>query len=390
MIEQMTELLREDKMNTEMLCSRLQVLAETNGSIYAEILKLLTHLEFDDEEAKLYWEAIVEHQAEMSAKLGRDIGLRVSLLDYFTHINKQIENPKIIEISIFEQTVASAMTDALTGIYNRRYFEESLFREFQRAKRYDLVMSIMMIDIDAFKEYNDAFGHPEGDVVLTQIGEFIRKCCRDSDIPCRYGGEEFVIIMPETSGPDGLYLARRISNMVKSYSSSISDMSVWKRQVTLSCGIASYPIDAKYPKEIVQKADVALYQAKHDGKDRSYLYYEERQRFIPINLNWMGHILELDKAPAHPNDFAQKMAGILVHQLKPLPIGSLVEVQFQLPGDSSPILAEMKVARLEARYDGHYDVGLNFITVSETDAQKLETSVAGLVDNLKFVMSERI
>lgn len=391
---QIIRLLREDETNARLIRTRIEDHARENKGFYAEVLKLLTHLEFDDDEAKTHWESIIDHVDDMAEKLGRDVGLRVALLDYFTHINKQIENPKIIEISIFEQTMESAMTDALTGIYNRRYFEENLFREYQRAKRYNLVLSVLMIDIDHFKSYNDTYGHPEGDLVLREVADIIRKCCRDSDIPCRYGGEEFCIIMPETIGPDGIHLARRIGNMVKSYSSLTDEKSVWRRQVTLSGGIASFPIDAKYPKEIVQKADIALYQAKRDGRDRAYLYYEERRRYARIDLNFVVG-MDVVSGSETPSFKAQTknigVGGVLLETGQTFPIGSIMELELRIPEMDRNVKALTKVIRVEARDDGNFDMGLTFIEISDNDLKELDKYINGLLETRDFShQSERV
>ena len=388
--EELKNLLREDIMNTSMIYTKIQEFASQHDNVYAEVLKLLTHLDFDNQEAEQYWQAIIKHQNDMSSKLTREVGLRVALLDYFTYINKQIDNPKIIEIAIFEQTVASAMTDSLTTLYNRRYFEENLFREFQRAKRYDLVLSLLMLDIDNFKDYNDTFGHVEGDTCLFELGKIIISCCRDSDIPCRYGGEEFALILPETTGPDSLYLAKRICNMVKSYSTSISDRNPWKRKVTVSCGIASYPIDAKFAKGLVQKADLALYQAKRDGKDRAYLYFEERQRFIRLDKSCVKSITLFDQSDKSIKSASlQTLLGILIQSDQPLLVGAIVQVELEFPNYQQVIRAKMKISRLEVRQDDSYDLGLNFVDVENAGIDVIEESLHYIAETKNFRTSER-
>ncbi|OQY29457.1 MAG: hypothetical protein B6244_03525 [Candidatus Cloacimonetes bacterium 4572_55] len=389
---QIIQLLREESVNSDFIRSKIASHARNHVEFYAEVLKLLTHLEFDADEAKEHWQKIVAHQDEMSVKLDREVDLRVGILDYFTHINKQIENPKIIEISIFEQTMESAMTDGLTGIYNRRYFEENLFREFQRAKRYNLVMSVLMIDIDHFKEYNDTYGHPQGDLALIEVANIIMKCCRDSDIPCRYGGEEFCVIMPETIGPDGLHLTKRIANMVQSYSSVKHDNSVWCQPVTLSSGIASYPIDAKYPKELVQKADIALYQAKRDGRNRSYLYYEERRRYVRFDISFVVNLEHLTgqenkKIPAKVKNIA--VGGVLLESNKAFAIGSILSLEMRLPGMDHNVKMLTKVVRIEERVDDRYDMGLAFVEVHEKDIEPLNVYMRHATSTDKFAKSIR-
>ncbi len=364
--DQLLQLLREDETNVGSIRVQIEQLAKLQDGFYAELLKLLTHLEFDEASAENHWQKILAHQGEMSRILQREVGLRVALLDYFTTINKHIQNPKIIEISLFEQTLESAMTDALTGLYNRRYFEESLFREYQRAKRYNLVLSIMLIDIDHFKEYNDKYGHQTGDMVLAEVARILKSCCRDSDIACRYGGEEFAVIMAETIGPDGLHLARRMMNALHSYSSLEDQHNKWAQPVTVSCGIASFPIDAKYPKDLVQKADIALYQAKCDGRDRAYLYYEERRRYTRIDVRWVVKIQPLDTGLPQLTVTAKNVApgGLLLEHESAFAVGSALQLELKLPKSSELIKGVAKVVRVEARNDGHFDMGLCFIDIN--------------------------
>jgi two-component system cell cycle response regulator len=148
-----------------------------------------------------------------------------------------------------------SVLDGLTGLYNYRYFDELISREISRAKRYPQEFSLLMIDIDEFKKYNDKHGHPQGDELLKQIAKIFLQSIRCVDMVFRYGGEEFVIILPQTPIEGAVVVSKRILNIVKS-----------KIPVSVSIGVATFPADASTKKGLIECADQALYRAKALGK----------------------------------------------------------------------------------------------------------------------------
>ncbi|MBI5378615.1 MAG: sigma 54-interacting transcriptional regulator [Nitrospirae bacterium] len=160
---------------------------------------------------------------------------------------------------------AQAITDSLTGLFNRRYFEESLQREVQRSNRYERPLSLVFCDIDDFKAVNDRYGHPYGDTVLQAIAGLLEKNTRSSDLVCRYGGEEFALLLPETGKAGALVAAEKLRKVVERAPIGDGESSVG---LTLSFGVAAFPEDAKTEQELVQRADEALYRAKREGKNR--------------------------------------------------------------------------------------------------------------------------
>ena len=143
--------------------------------------------------------------------------------------------------------------------------------ELKKLSRYSEPTSLLLADIDFFKKINDTYGHPSGDLVLKEVSNIIREAIRDIDMPARYGGEEFAAILPRTDSKGAMNIAERLRKAVMSASFS-SDTSQLK--VTLSIGIATTPSDAKTKEELIEKADEALYYAKHNGRNRSVLWNE--------------------------------------------------------------------------------------------------------------------
>ncbi|HEY9721152.1 MAG TPA: sensor domain-containing diguanylate cyclase, partial [Oscillatoriaceae cyanobacterium] len=167
---------------------------------------------------------------------------------------------------LYRATQQLAVTDGLTGIYNRRYFEDQLSAELQRARRHEHVTSLIILDVDHFKKFNDTHGHLLGDHVLQGVARVLGKSTRDTDLVARYGGEEFVVILPETPPEAALEVAERIRRNIKAHP-------FWGRgqtplQVTCSVGLASDPTSSLTPKDLIDQADTSLYQAKKQGRDR--------------------------------------------------------------------------------------------------------------------------
>jgi diguanylate cyclase (GGDEF)-like protein len=158
------------------------------------------------------------------------------------------------------------ITDELTGIYNYRYFSEKLKEEQRRASRYNMPLSLIMLDIDWFKRFNDTYGHEVGNIVLSGITGVVKKCIRDVDIFCRYGGEEFVVILPQTPKVEVARIGERIRQQIEAATFGGGD-NIPELKVTVSVGVTSYPENGKSHDEILSIADQALYRAKGAGKN---------------------------------------------------------------------------------------------------------------------------
>jgi diguanylate cyclase (GGDEF)-like protein/PAS domain S-box-containing protein len=157
-----------------------------------------------------------------------------------------------------------AIRDGLTGLFNRRYLDEILPRELARAAHEDAVLSVVMIDIDDFKATNDRRGHREGDRLLTLLGALLRECTRPGDAACRYGGEEFLLVLPGAS----LEIARDRMEAIRNECSLRLRAEGFAKPPTLSAGVAAFPEHARSDDELLQAADEALYRAKAEGRDR--------------------------------------------------------------------------------------------------------------------------
>ena len=164
---------------------------------------------------------------------------------------------------LLQQVQVLADTDALTGVANRRSFEKAIARDISRAIRSGEPLTLVMVDLDHFKQLNDNFGHQAGDDVLRKVGAVLRAACRESDVPARYGGEEFAVLLPGCAKEQSFAAAERLRQLVASVEAPVP--------ISCSSGIATYPLNATTPMQLVAAADEALYQSKRMGRGRSTL-----------------------------------------------------------------------------------------------------------------------
>jgi len=190
-----------------------------------------------------------------------------SLSTLAVHTAIAIENARFLE-----EAERLAVTDSLTGLYNHREFQKRLMEELERAQRYGSEFSLLMMDIDHFKEFNDVHGHPVGDAILKEVVKTLRDSIRNVDILSRYGGEEFTLIMPETDGKNGKIVAERIRYAVAE--KEFLTRTQHSVHVTISIGVASFPLDAAKREELIVASDEALYFAKNEGRNKVCRYSE--------------------------------------------------------------------------------------------------------------------
>ena len=159
-----------------------------------------------------------------------------------------------------------AIRDPLTGLYNRRYLMETLGHEFSRSKRHELPMSVLMMDVDHFKQFNDQNGHDAGDHILKEFGRLVKETIRNEDSACRFGGEEFVVLLPETRLEAAIIAAERICQIMRN--NTFIHQGISLGMVTISIGVASFPGNSQDSETLLKSADEALYEAKRTGRNR--------------------------------------------------------------------------------------------------------------------------
>jgi diguanylate cyclase (GGDEF)-like protein len=169
-------------------------------------------------------------------------------------------------LKLRESLKNQSICDPLTGLFNRRYMEESLEREFSRASRNKTTVAILMMDLDHFKRFNDTFGHQAGDTLLRTLGDCLKRTTRGQDIACRYGGEEFALVLTDTTLPGAMQRAEILRQQVKQLSVEYAGQLLGT--ITISMGVALFPDHGTTMGEVLRASDQALYCAKREGRDR--------------------------------------------------------------------------------------------------------------------------
>ncbi len=198
-------------------------------------------------------------------------GLDPKALEKFLIVARQF-SLEVEKVRLYETVQELAITDGLTGVFMRRYFLAMFKEEMERAARNNLKLSFLMVDIDYFKACNDRYGHLVGDEILREIAAILKTNCREIDLMGRYGGEEFVLLLPETDKQGALFLAERLRRSVEQNNFKAYDELL---RFTISIGVATFPEDAARGMELIEAADQSLYEAKQKGRNR--VCCQERQ-----------------------------------------------------------------------------------------------------------------
>ncbi len=367
LIETLHDLLNETDLDAPRFAAEIATLEHRHGTaVYAELIFILTHLRFAPPEARDHWNAVLAHRDTMRDRLGTKVDTRVALVSYFLEVNRKLRNPKVIELKLFQQTEASAYRDELTGLCNFRHFRDHLAREIHRSERFGLPLSVIMIDIDDFKHYNDTNGHEAGNEALVALSGLLVKSLRRIDIPARYGGEEFVVILPSTSKPSALRIAERTRRRIESHSFPHAASQPGGR-ITVSMGIASYPADSGDASDLVRHADSALYVAKTLGKNQVHLYSQSRRSFRRIEASVAGRIALLADWTMEMQTLNLSTGGVLFRAPRQVPTGAVVQVSLEVPGAPREVTAIGRVIRADRGHDGLWETALRVLHMASED-----------------------
>ena len=252
--------------------SYLELLADTlsglevaaRGQFLQRYFHAITHLELLESQCIQLWDETLLRRRELSECLSRPVALKTALLDVLSSAN-MFRVPIIIEYEALKELQMNAVTDALTGLYNRRLFGESFEKELNRARRYGQPLGLVMLDLHRFKEVNDTHGHPRGDEVLQAAAATLKRTLRTSDSAFRIGGDEFALLLPQTDAPQALALSRRIEAV---FADAIKTLNI-SVGVNLDHGVANFPQDGEQADQLIRVADERLYRLKHASHGRA-------------------------------------------------------------------------------------------------------------------------
>jgi len=244
----------------------LELLADTlesldlpaRGQFLQRFLRAISHVELRESECVQVWDEMLVRRRAMADQTGRQVALKAALMDVLA-TSGFVRVPIIIEYEDLKKLELNAVTDPLTGLYNRRLFGESFEKELNRARRYTQPLSLVILDLHRFKEVNDKHGHPRGDEVLRATAATLKKALRTSDSAFRIGGDEFALLLPQTDSPQALALSRRIETV---FAEMIRPLQL-EVAVSMDHGVAIFPQDAEQADQLIRIADERLYRQKH-------------------------------------------------------------------------------------------------------------------------------
>jgi len=246
----------------DLLVETLDGLDESvRGQFLRQFFRTIAQIDFTDAQSNDYWERILLRRRELAENLGKRVSLKTALVDVLASTNF-LRVPILMEYDEFKKLQINAATDALTGLYNRRLFDEYCDKELNRAKRYGHQLAIVILDLHKLKEVNDRHGHLQGDQVLQLAATTLRKTMRASDFAFRIGGDEFALLLPQTDPEQAITLCRRIRTQ---YETDIRPLKM-DIGVTLDFGVAVHPHDGETKSALMNLADQRLYQLKNTGR----------------------------------------------------------------------------------------------------------------------------
>jgi diguanylate cyclase (GGDEF)-like protein len=234
------------------------------GLFLQRLLKSLTQLDLNESQSLESWDRILERRRELTQLIGRPVALKTAMVDYLASSNL-LRAPILMEYEDLKKLQVNAATDPLTGLYNRRLFEEYFEKELNRARRYDLSLALIVLDLHVFKMVNDRFGHPRGDQVLQLAASTLRHSMRTSDFAFRIGGDEFALLLPQSDAEHAATLGRRINaNFAGVVQPQQMDI-----PLGLDYGFAIYPQDGDQAEVLLRVADERLYQMKYSARAKN-------------------------------------------------------------------------------------------------------------------------
>jgi len=350
----------------EQLSLGIQDLAATYGkNVYQETLRQLTAKTFDPETACHHWQQMLLHRDRLFPGERPFSRLRPALLDYLHMVAREIEDPRIVEAGHLENMRHASVTDGLTGLYHQTYFKDRLDKVFNSAAAEGNRFAIVLLDLDHFKQYNDCCGHLAGDHALKLVADLLLRHLRQGDMACRYGGEEFALLLRRSSFKEAYELAEQLRLAVEEASFPGQHL-LTRGNLTVSAGIAIGPENAASAAALLAQADEELYRAKEVRNSISPSLDGQRRK-IRHHLQSLVEFALSNEEFQPGLTFDISSSGLSFGCGESIAAGTILNIRFRKPFWPQDYRLHGTVRNVQQRdQSGLLRVGLEFADLDET------------------------
>ncbi len=387
--EELLALLEAPSPSGEAVRRRVEEMSRKGAfAVHAALMGLLLHTEMSEEEASAHWRSLCAHREVLSSRLGRDPGLRVAALDYFSRRNAFLARPVVVGEAVMDRCRRFASKDGLTGLVSPGHFRDLLKREVRRSERRGRDFSLLLIDLDDFSRVNAAHGRAAGDAALREVAAILAARLRDADVAGRTGGAHFALILPGTRRLGAFVVAERIRLAVEErFRQPLHEKG--RFFLTLSCGVAVCPADGATREVLLERASRALDRARQGGGNAIVLHHDEKRervRFRPL-----GRSLRVRFGPddgGEPRTLRVvdlSRTGALLESDAPFEVGEEMVLRFPDPVAASELAVPVRVERgwhpgLRGM-EGAFRVGVRFLADGSGGSGAVDAYVDGLLRN---------
>ncbi len=367
-----------NSLSDDALIPKLNMLIEQHGNLVTPLIcKSFVSLDLSPTAATELWSNVITHRQEMSKQLNRNVSILTAMNDFLELSEKNTYKKQLVETEKLEQLLTRTTSDGLTGLYNRTYFNKIFHQQIHFAQRYRNNLSILFLDIDNFKNVNDTYGHAAGDLTLKTVASIINATKRGSDISARIGGEEFILLMPQTSSSNACLLGERIRKKIEETPFVFNGN---RFRLTISGGISAFPQHATTTEDLLMMADSALYLAKGAGKNTIRKFKEEKRRYLrrPLREPIIAQELNFEQSRIYSGTSKNiSMGGMLFQCRKAIPTDTMLKLS--IPVDrTDPLLLIGRVLRVNQANEKNFDIGMS-ISFQEM-AQKANNEIANFLN----------
>ena len=359
----------EEQADSESFAAAIDKLKDQYGDeTYAELIMILASIRIQASEAITLWHAAWQHMESLSAHLGRPVNISVALLDYLLHGKEgYIHRAKVIDVRDYERVAQSAIRDGLTGLFNPGYIREQVAWELSKDRRYHKGGTIILFDLNKFKECNDEYGHLAGDAVLRSFATCLMEYTRRSDAVGRYGGDEFLVLMPATPMEGAFIVADRIRQGFEGSAVHVPTAPAEGIRVTTTGGIAEYiGGNRTTSEELIAAADQALYLGKREGANR--IYTEWMVEDDPISVD--PDLIKSVTPAGYTEEVALDTIGnchFKIETSMQMAQGQLITCDLTIPGTGESFTCRGRITGAAASQDGRSEVVFQAVAQDKLD-----------------------